>query len=223
MNRVTVETLLDLKKTKAAALFEGLTYPWAALPRLTEYIVRLGETLPAFSYERVAENVWIAHSARVSSKARIDGPCLIDEEAEVRQGAVLRGSVIVGRQAVVGGATELKNTLLFDGVKAAHGNYIGDTVAGYAVHFGAGAVTSNLRDDRVPVVVKVGETLWETGLRKVGAIIGDGARIGAGSVLCAGCVLGVGAVTEPLSCVESFVPQRHLLLRDGSLREILRR
>ncbi len=212
MDKCSVNNLLDLGKTIAKAVFDDVIFPWEVLPNIKSFILQLGPTLDKNIFENVQENVWIAKSANVYDTAFISGPCIIDEEAEIRHCAFIRGSAVVGKKAVVGNSTELKNCLLFDGVQVPHYNYVGDSVLGYKAHMGAGAITSNVKSDRTPVTVKdrdTSETL-STELRKFGAVIGDLAEIGCSSVLCPGTVIGRESIIYPQSCVRGVVNGRSI-------------
>lgn len=203
----TVNELLDLSKTIAAPLFDGKTYPWEVLSEISDFIIALGKTLPEDEYEKRGENIWVARDAKVFDSAYIGSPCIIDHGAEIRHCAFIRGSAIVGKNAVVGNSTELKNVVLFDNVQTPHYNYVGDSVLGYRAHMGAGSITSNVKSDKTPVVIKNGDEQIETGRKKVGAILGDGVEIGCNSVLNPGTVLGRGASVYPTSCVRGVVPE----------------
>lgn len=206
MTQATIKELYDLNETIAAKLFEGLTYPWEALPKIGEFIVKLGETLPTDKFEKRGENVWIAKSAKVFTSAYINGPAIIDEDAEIRHCAFIRGNAIVGKGAVVGNSTELKNVVLFNKVQVPHYNYVGDSILGFKAHMGAGSITSNVKSDKTLVVVKAGEEKVETGLKKFGAMLGDNVEVGCNSVLNPGTVVGRGSNIYPTSCVRGFIP-----------------
>ncbi len=210
-----ISELLNTDKTVAAELFYGKEYPWEVLADIESFILKLGPRLPEDRYERSAENVWIAKSARVFQSAYIGGPCIIDEEAEVRHCAFIRGCAIVGKKAVVGNSTELKNVLLFDEVQVPHYNYVGDSVLGYKAHMGAGSITSNIKSDKSLIVVHDAAGEIQTGRRKFGAIIGDGADVGCNSVLNPGTVLGRGCTVYPNSCVRGVIPEGHIY-KDGN-------
>ena len=201
--------LLDLTRTIAAGLFDGSVYPWDVLDRIKAYIIILGEKLDPSLYDRRGEDIWIARDAKIAPTAFIGGPCIIDSGAEIRHCGYIRGSAIVGKSAVVGNSCELKNCVLFDGVQVPHFNYVGDSILGYKSHMGAGAVTSNVKSDKKNVVVH-GDRDYETGLRKFGAILGDGADVGCNSVLCPGTVLGTGTRVYPLSRVRGVVRAYHI-------------
>ena len=173
MQDYRIENMYDLSQTIAADLFAGKEYPWEVLGDISDFIVKLGNTLPADRFEKRGENVWVAKSAKIFDSAYIGGPCIIDEEAEIRQCAFIRGSAIVGKKAVVGNSTELKNVVLFDLVQVPHYNYVGDSVLGVHAHMGAGSITSNVKADNKEVVIHAGEENMETGRRKIGAMLGD--------------------------------------------------
>ncbi len=207
MTQATIKELYDLNETIAKELFDGLTYPWEALPKISEFIVKLGETLSEEKYEKRGENVWIAKSAKVFPSAYINGPAIIDEEAEIRHCAFIRGNAIVGKGAVVGNSTELKNVVLFNKVQVPHYNYVGDSILGYKAHMGAGSITSNVKSDKTLVVVKSKEEQIETGLKKFGAMLGDNVEVGCNSVLNPGTVVGRSSNIYPTSCVRGFIPE----------------
>lgn len=210
MEQTTIAALYTLEETIAKELFDNLTYPWEALPLIKDFIVRLGQSLPEDRYEQVKENVWIARSAKVFPSAYINGPAIIDEEAEVRQCAFIRGNAIVGKKAVVGNSTELKNVVLFNNVQVPHYNYVGDSILGYKAHMGAGSITSNVKSDKTLVVVKAGEEQIETGLKKFGAMVGDNVEVGCNSVLNPGSVIGRETNIYPTSCVRGYIPPRSI-------------
>ena len=208
--QITIEALFDLEKTLAAELFADKTYPWEALGEIRAFIFALGAKLPQDRYERVGEDVWIAKSASVAPSASLNGPLIIDEDAEVRHCAFIRGSAIVGKGAVVGNSTELKNCVLFDGVQVPHFNYVGDSVLGYKAHMGAGAVTSNVKSDKTNVEVHAEGGNMPTGLRKFGAMLGDHAEVGCNSVLNPGTIIGRESIVYPTSCVRGVVPSNSI-------------
>ncbi len=205
MEMLTIQTLFDLDRTIARTRFDGLHRPWEALEGLDSYIRALGETLPTDRFDRIGENVWVAKTATIAPTAHIGGPCIIDEDAEVRHCAYIRGSAIVGRGAVVGNSCELKNCILFDGAQVPHFNYVGDSILGCRAHMGAGAVTSNVKGNHTNVAIKAGDTVIETGRRKLGALLGDEAEIGCGAVLNPGTVIGRRTQVYPLVSVRGVI------------------
>ena len=206
MTEWRIEDLYDLKETIAVDIFDGLKFPWEVLPKIKDFIIKLGETLPEDRYERKGENIWIAKSAKVFPSAYIAGPCIIDEEAEVRHCAFIRGSAIVGKGCVVGNSTELKNVILFNKVHVPHYNYVGDSILGFKAHMGAGSITSNVKSDKTLVVVKSDGENIETGLKKFGAMLGDNVEVGCNSVLNPGTVVGRSTNIYPTSCVRGYIP-----------------
>ena len=205
-----IKELFDLDKTIAAMLFEGKTYPWEVLDGIKDFILALGATLPEDEYDHPSEGVWIAKDATVFPSAYIGSPCIIDHDAEVRQCAFIRGSAIVGKGAVVGNSTELKNVVLFDKVQVPHYNYVGDSVLGYKAHMGAGSITSNVKSDKTLVVIKEPGKPIPTGRKKVGAMLGDNVEVGCNSVLNPGTVIGRESNVYPTSCVRGVIPAKHI-------------
>lgn len=202
--------LLDLTRSIAGELLASCEYPWQALDKIGQWCVELGKALPEEEFEKRGENVWIARDAAVYPTAWINGPCIIGHRTEVRHCAFIRGNAIVGNDCVVGNSVELKNVILFDNVQTPHYNYVGDSVLGYKSHMGAGSITSNVKSDKTPVVVKSGEERMETGRKKFGAILGDFVEVGCNSVLNPGVVLGRWVSVYPTSCVRGVVPEGHI-------------
>nr|WP_296265523.1 UDP-N-acetylglucosamine pyrophosphorylase [uncultured Merdimonas sp.] len=219
MKELTIEELYTLEETIAGEIFQGLTYPWEALPKIHDFILELGKTLPEEEYEKVGEDVWIAKSANVFPSAYIHGPAIIGKNAEVRHCAFIRGNAIVGEGAVVGNSTELKNVILFNKVQVPHYNYVGDSILGYKAHMGAGSITSNVKSDKKLVVVKTPEGGIETGMKKFGAMLGDEVEVGCGTVLNPGSVVGSHSNIYPLSSVRGFVPGHSIYKKQGEVVE----
>ena len=219
MKEITVKELYTLDETIAKDLFEGVTYPWEVLPKISAFILKLGATLSADEYEKVGDDVWIARSANVFPSAYIHGPAIIGKNAEVRHCAFIRGNAIVGEGAVVGNSTELKNVVLFNKVQVPHYNYVGDSILGYKAHMGAGSITSNVKPDKKLVVVKTPEGNIETGIKKFGAMLGDEVEVGCGSVLNPGTVVGAHSNIYPLSSVRGVVPAGSIYKKQGEVVE----
>lgn len=211
--------LFDLTHTLAADLLERTEYPWEALGEIKQFIIEIGRTLPADEYEEVSEQVWIARDAKIYPNNYIAGPCIIGHETEVRPGAFVRGSALVGSHCVVGNSTELKNVILFDNVQVPHYNYVGDSILGYRSHMGAGSITSNVKSDKKLIVVRCGEERIETGLKKMGAMLGDGVEVGCNSVLNPGTVIGRNSNVYPTSCVRGTVPANCIWKNNGNVIE----
>lgn len=206
MDSIKVSSLYDLNETIASQLFEGVTYPWEVLPDIHDFILKLGPGLPKELFEETGEHIWVAKSAKVAPTACLNGPLIIDEEAEVRHCAFVRGNAIVGKGAVVGNSTELKNVVLFNKVQVPHYNYVGDSVLGFKAHMGAGSITSNVKSDKSLVTVKGEGIAIETGLKKMGAMLGDNVEVGCNSVLNPGTVIGRNSNVYPTSMVRGVIP-----------------
>ncbi len=219
MENAKISQLYDLKETIAAKLFEGVTYPWEVLPKISDFICALGETLDPEIFEKRGENIWVAKNATVAPTACLNGPLIIDENAEIRHCAFIRGNAIVGKGAVVGNSTELKNVVLFNGVQVPHYNYVGDSVLGHKSHMGAGSITSNVKSDKTLVVVKDAGEQIETGLKKFGAMLGDFVEVGCGSVLNPGTVIGSHTNVYPLSSVRGVIPAHSIYKKQGEIAQ----
>ena len=219
MDTCRIKNLYNLDETIAKDLFEGAEYPWEVLPKISDFIMELGNTLSEEEYEKRGEDIWVAKSAKVAESAYIHGPALIGKEAEVRHCAFIRGNALVGEGAVVGNSTELKNVVLFNKVQVPHYNYVGDSILGYKAHMGAGSITSNVKSDKKPVIVKAGTERLETGLKKFGAMIGDEVEVGCGSILNPGTVVGPRSSIYPLSSVSEVVPADSIYKKRGEVAE----
>lgn len=217
MEQAKTEFLYDLTQTIAGDYLAGFTYPWEALAGISDYIRELGPTLDPARFEQRGEEIWVAKSARVAESASLNGPLIIDEDAEIRHCAFIRGSAIIGKGAVVGNSTEIKNDIIFNAVQVPHYNYVGDSILGYKSHMGAGSITSNVKSDKTNVVVKdrygTGEEL-ATGRKKFGAMLGDYVEVGCNSVLNPGTVIGAHTNIYPTSCVRGLIPA-HSIYKDG--------
>ncbi len=221
MSICCTENLFCTKNSLAASYLFSFSYPWQALEGLGQTILELGATLSDDLFSQPMPNVWIAKDATVAQNASITGPCIIDSGAEIRHCAFIRGNVLVGKGAVVGNSTELKNVLLFDGVQVPHYNYVGDSILGYKAHMGAGAITSNVKSDKSLVVIKTPQGPLETGRKKVGAILGDFVEVGCNSVLNPGTVLGPHCMVYPTSCVRGVLPQKHIWKNTGEVVKMI--
>lgn len=207
MEQLNIQNLFDLQETIAADIFDGCVYPWEVLPKIQEFIEALGERLPADRFEKRGEHIWVAKSAEVFDSAYLGEYCIIDEEASVRHCAFVRGNAIVGKGAVVGNSTELKNVILFNKVQVPHYNYVGDSILGFQAHMGAGSITSNVKSDKSLVVVKSAYGNVETGRKKFGAMLGDQVEVGCNSVLNPGTVVGRRTNIYPTSMVRGVIEE----------------
>jgi len=200
-----IRKLYDLEHTQAKEYLQGFDYPWQALSGIKSFILKLGESLDPNEYDHPSEDVWIHKTARVFPSAYIAGPCIIGAETEVRHCAFIRGSVLVGKNCVVGNSTELKNVILFDNVQVPHYNYVGDSILGFRSHMGAGSITSNVKSDKTNIVIHFDDEETETGIHKAGAFLGNFVEIGCGTVLNPGTVIGAHSNVYPLSSVRKPV------------------
>ena len=180
-------------------------FPWEALSGIKGLIEELGASLDPKEYEEVSPKVWVHKSAKVYNSAYLGAPCIIGPGTEVRHCAFVRGSALVGANCVIGNSVELKNVIIFDNCEVPHYNYVGDSILGFHAHMGAGSITSNIKADKRNIVVHT-EPEIQTGLRKMGAMLGDYADIGCNSVLNPGTVIGPHTNVYPLSCVRGIVP-----------------
>ena len=206
---ITIQDLFDLSHTRAADYLRDYSYPWDALKGISSMIQALGETLPETEFSQVQEGVWVHRTAKIAPTAYLGTPCIIGAETEVRHGAFIRGSALVGDNCVVGNSVELKNVILFDGVQVPHYNYVGDSILGYKAHMGAGSITSNVKSDKSLVTIH-----WQppitTGIKKVGAMLGDYVEVGCNSVLNPGTVVGRNSNIYPLSSVRGVIPAKSI-------------
>lgn len=215
--KLTISDLYDLDHTLAADYLRQFSYPWEALDGIGDMILMLGAALPEEKYDHPEDGVWVARDAKIYPTAYLGAPCIIGHKTEVRPGAFIRGSALVGDNCVVGNSTELKNVILFDNVQVPHYNYVGDSVLGYKSHMGAGSITSNVKSDKLPVVIhNEGEEI-ATGRKKVGAMLGDRVEVGCNSVLNPGTVIGRDANVYPTSCVRGVVPENSICKADGRI------
>ncbi|MBQ4543248.1 MAG: UDP-N-acetylglucosamine pyrophosphorylase [Clostridia bacterium] len=193
-------------------LFENSVYPWDMLPKIKKHIEKSDKS----RFTEIQEGVFVGENVKIAKTAEIIPPTVIDDGTELRPGAYIRGGVIIGKNCVIGNSSELKNCILSDGAQAPHYNYIGDSVLGAHSHMGAGAVCSNLKGDGKAVVIH-GETEIETGLRKVGAFLGDGADVGCGCVLNPGTVVGKNTRVYPLNALRGVFPENSIVKSNNNV------
>lgn len=209
MENAKIANLYNLDETIAGEYLSQFIYPWEALAGISDFIKKIGPTLDTEKFEQLGEDIWVAKSATVAPTAYLNGPLIIDEEAEIRHCAFIRGSAIIGKGSVVGNSTELKNDIIFNNVQVPHYNYVGDSILGYRSHMGAGSITSNVKSDKTLVVVKDSydtKEEIETGRKKFGAMLGDFVEVGCNSVLNPGTVIGRHTNIYPLSRVRGVIP-----------------
>lgn len=229
--KIKIKELYNLNETIAKELLAEAEYGWEVLPKIGDFIIALGNSLDQEKFNKIDDNVWVAKSATVAPTACIIGPAIIDENAEIRHSAFIRGKVIVGENTVIGNSVELKNCIIFNDAAIPHFNYVGDSIIGYKAHLGAGSITSNIKSDKTPVLIKgntteymetmcvddtfikcnadegTGKICINTGLKKCGAMVGDNAEIGCNCVLNPGTIVGKNSTIYPQSSVRGIVPE----------------
>ena len=211
-----IKDLYDLEHSMAGDYLSRFTYPWEALKGIKEMIVELGMTLNKDDFLEISPQVWVHKTAKIAPTALIGAPCIIGAGTEVRHCAFIRGSALVGADCVVGNSVELKNVILFDGVQVPHYNYVGDSILGYKSHMGAGSVTSNVKSDKSLVVIHADRQI-PTGIKKVGAMLGDFVEVGCNSVLNPGTVVGRHSNVYPTSCVRGVIPANSIYKKDDTI------
>lgn len=211
------KNLFNMDETMAREIFEDTEFPWEVLPKIKDFILTLGESLSTEDYEEREEHIWIAKSAKIYPTATILAPCIIGKNTEVRPGAFIRGNAIVGENCVVGNSTELKNVLLFNNVQVPHYNYVGDSILGYKSHMGAGSITSNVKSDKTKVTLRYEGDKIQTGLKKMGAVLGNFVEIGCGTVMNPGTIIGSNTTVYPLSMTRGYIPKGSIYKREGEI------
>ena len=214
-----LKEIFNIDQTIAKDIFEDHEYPWEVLPNISSFIIELGEKLDKEKFEKVKEDVWIAKSAHIDKSASIIGPAIIDENAEIRHCAFIRGKAIVGKNVVVGNSTELKNCILFNDVKVPHFNYVGDSILGYKSHLGAGTIISNVKSDKTNVKIEIDEKneRIDKKLKKCGAFLGDFVEVGCNSVLNPGTIVCRNTNIYPLSCVRGFIKENSIYKSENNI------
>ena len=216
---IEVKALFDLSHSMAGEFLAKFRYPYEALPELGVWIAAVGPQLSSDEYEKRGEQIWIHKSAKVAPSVSLTGPLIVCANAELRHCAYFRGNVLIGAGSVAGNSCEFKNSLLFDSVEAPHYNYVGDSILGYHAHMGAGSITSNIKSDRKNIVIRTDDGAIETGLRKIGAILGDYVDIGCGTVLNPGSIVGKNTMIYPLTSVRGTVPANTIVKRMDEMTE----
>ena len=211
-----IEELYDLTHTIANAYLSSFEYPWEALKGIKDTIISLGEGLCKEAFSEISPQVWAHRTAKIAPTAYIGSPCIIGANTEIRHCAFIRGSALIGENCVVGNSTELKNVILFDNVQVPHYNYVGDSILGYKAHMGAGSITSNVKSDKSLVVIKRNPPI-ATGIKKVGAMLGDCVEVGCNSVLNPGTVIGRNSNVYPTSCVRGVVPANSIYKKNDTI------
>lgn len=204
-----LKNLFDFNKTIASSYILKYDYP-EVLNHIGEIILEISKTLNN-DYQEISSNVFVHKSVKIDKSATIIGPCLVLENSEIRVNAYIRGNVIIGKNCVIGNSTELKNAILFDEVKVPHFNYIGDSLLGYKVHFGAGSLTSNVKSDESNVTLTINSEKIKTNRKKIGALVGDKVEIGCNAVLTPGSIIGKNTTIYPLVMVRGEIPENKIV------------
>jgi UDP-N-acetylglucosamine diphosphorylase / glucose-1-phosphate thymidylyltransferase / UDP-N-acetylgalactosamine diphosphorylase / glucosamine-1-phosphate N-acetyltransferase / galactosamine-1-phosphate N-acetyltransferase len=208
---LSLTSFFDLSAFFHASLFEGCAFPWEAIEKLSDYLAsqNLGEiktAIPSSAFLVNPSEISIGEGTEIEPGAYIQGPCIIGAHCKIRSGAYIRGGAIIGNHCVIGHGTEIKHSILLDHACAAHFNYVGDSILGNRVNLGAGVKCANYRFDHHPITVAMQEKKWETGLRKLGAIIGDDAQVGCNCVINPGTLLGKMSFCFPGLNIHGRVP-----------------
>lgn len=212
------DDLFDLSGFEHTELFAGCDYAWEALKRLPDYLADHArrEVHGEVADTAVVEGaVMLAPGAVIEPGARVIGPAIIGPGCRVAHGALLRGGVVMGAGAAVGHATEVKASILLPGCYAPHFNYVGDSILGRDSNLGAGAICSNFKLTQTQVVIAVDGRDYETGLAKLGALVGDGSRVGCNAVLNPGTVLGRNVFVYPCTSLRGYVPPSTIVKGSG--------
>ncbi len=196
---IKTANLFEYKNKYISPLLENSEYPWEILPKIKDYVLRLIDK-GIDGYTQISPGVLVGENVKIYPTATIEAPAIIGKDSEIRPGAFIRGSVITGEKCVLGNSSEFKNCILLDYVQVPHYNYIGDSILGNHAHTGAGTVCSNLKTDGKNVIIHA-DTDFETGLRKVGSILADGADVGCGCVLNPGTVIGKNTSVYPMTAL----------------------
>ena len=221
----TAESLFDLTQTEHAALFDGSEFAWEALKKIEPYLAKVARQNPPprFPGASIGERVIIGAGTVVEPGALIKGPAIIGKNCQIRHNAYIRENVLIGDDCVVGNATELKNALLFNGVQMPHYNYVGDSILGHKAHLGAGAKISNVKLFPGNIAVEVDGVPRDTGLRKFGALLGDGAEAGCNAVLNPGTILGRSAVVYPNVFWRGILPANTIAKNKAEIEVVVKR
>ena len=214
----TIDELFDTGHTIIAPLIKDFKYPHELIGKIKEIIPYLTERLGR-RYLEIKKGVFVADDAKIWDGATIEAPTIIGHKTEVRPGAFIRGNVIIGDGAVIGNSTEIKNSIIFDEAKLPHYNYVGDSIIGYRSHMGAGCVASNLRLDKGEICYNIDGEIVNTGLKKLGVMLGDYAEVGCGCVLCPGAIVGRECVIYPRALFKGIISER-CIYNGSEIKEI---
>lgn len=210
--------LLDLDQTIAKELIESMDYPWQVLPYISDHIILLEEVLEGAGYTEIEQDIWIGKNVEINNVSQMKGPLIIGHNSKIGFCANIRGGII-GENCEIGDS-EIKNSILFNGVKIPHKSYVGDSILGYKVHLGCGTSCMNLKSVKSPVSVNYGDVKIDTDLRKFGSILGDGVDIGGNSTLNPGTVIGRNTIVYSGALLSGYIPENSIY-KSRSLFEIV--
>jgi NDP-sugar pyrophosphorylase family protein len=218
--------LFDLAQTEHAAIFADCKYAWDALKKIGSYIAanvkhELHNTCEGVAF--IGKNVFIGKGTVLEDGVMIKGPAIIGKNCQIRHNAYLRENVIIGDNCVVGNSTEIKNSLFFNNAGAPHFNYVGDSILGHKAHLGAGVKISNIKLFKGNIAVEMDGKPFDTGLRKFGALLGDGAEVGCNAVLNPGSIVGRGAVIYPNVFWRGILPANNIAKNKAEVEVTVKR
>lgn len=199
----------DLTAGAFASFLKGKPV-WQPIHELKEFFstLTLGQInveIPKGVHLEHPELISIGEGTVIEPGATLIGPCVLGKNCSVRQGAYVRGYVLTDDHVVIGHATETKGSIFLKGAKAAHFAYVGNSIVGRNVNLGAGTKCANLRFDHKPIVIRSHDHMWETGMKKLGAILGDGAQTGCNSVTSPGTLVDKMGVIAPCCHVKGWI------------------
>ena len=218
--------LFDLKQTEHAAIFDGCQFAWDALKKIEGYLaanLKPGLQNKCDGVAFIGEKVFIGEGTVVEDGVMIKGPAIIGRNCQIRHNAYLRENVIIGDACVVGNSTEIKNSIFFNQAGAPHFNYVGDTILGHKAHLGAGVKISNVKLFPGNITVEMDGQPFDTGLRKFGALLGDGVEIGCNAVLNPGSIVGRGAVIYPNVFWRGILPANNIAKNKAEVEVVVKR
>lgn len=210
-----IQNIVNLNKTITKEYFKKYQYPWDVLNNLNNIINELEKS----NYTEIKPNVWIGKNVEIANSANIIGPCIIDENTKIKHCAYIRENVIIGKNCTIGNSSEIKNSILLDEATIPHFNYIGNSIIGYKSHFGAGAITSNLKSDKSNICITINDIKYKTSCRKLGAIVGDNVEIGCNAVLTPGTTIGKNTTIYPLTMIRGEIKENKIVKNNSTIEE----
>jgi NDP-sugar pyrophosphorylase family protein len=218
--------LFDLSQSEHARVFAGCRYAWEVLPKIGRFVEEcvhpdLRNRCEGRAW--IGERVFIGEGTVVEDGAMIKGPAIIGRNCQIRHNAYIREHVLIGDNCVVGNSCEIKNSILFNGAQAPHFNYVGDSVLGHKAHLGAGVKISNYKLFGDSIAVEIEGAPYDTGLRKFGALLGDGCEIGCNAVLSPGSIIGRESVIYANVTWRGILPEKMIVKNQAPQQVVPRR